>query len=133
MASYIAIPYSKKSAMSTLRPTWPRCSGFHSWSVVTLRRPYPTSLSLPITLVHMWCMSLWDFFQSSELIALSHSHVVEWISGSRIQSHWPCMMLCPSSMFSRILATDSIAVPAIQAGGKIEAISVARADSSSAR
>ena len=39
---------------------------------------------------------LCDFFQPSDAHAWSHSHVVEWIFGSRIQSHWPCMMLWPS-------------------------------------
>ena len=38
---------------------------------------------------------------------MSHSHVEEWISGSFIQSHWPCMTLWPISMFSRILARPS--------------------------
>ena len=37
---------------------------------------------------------------------VSHSQVEEWISGSFIQSHWPCMTLWPISMFSRILAAD---------------------------
>ena len=46
---------------------------------------------------------------------MSHSQVVEWISGSFIQSHWPCMMLCPSSMFSTILATPSAPAPTAQA------------------
>ena len=50
---------------------------------------------------------------------LSHSQVVEWIFGSRIQSHWPCRMLWPISMFSRILATHRPAVPTTQAGGKM--------------
>ena len=43
---------------------------------------------------------------------MSHSHVEEWISGSFIQSHWPCMTLWPISMFSMILATPRVAVPA---------------------
>ena len=43
--------------------------------------------------------------------ALSHSQVVEWILGSRIQSHWPCITLWPISMFSMILETDSPTVP----------------------
>ena len=46
---------------------------------------------------------------------MSHSHVEEWISGSFIQSHWPCMTLWPISMFSMILETPSVAVPAHQA------------------
>ena len=57
---------------------------------------------------------------------MSHSHVVEWIFGSRIQSHWPCRTLWPISMFSRIFAVASAAVPAAQAGGSQEANSSAR-------
>src|SRR5690349_18331919 len=64
---------------------------------------------------------------------MSHSHVVEWIFGSRIQSHWPCRMLCPISMFSRILATERPAVPTTQAGGKSENSSTAREPSSRLR
>src|SRR3954451_21542485 len=64
---------------------------------------------------------------------MSHSHVVEWIFGTRIQSHWPCSTLCPISMFSRIFATLRPAVPSTQAGGKIEASSTIRLPSSSER
>src|SRR5687768_6386478 len=64
---------------------------------------------------------------------MSHSQVVEWIFGSRIQSHWPWRMLWPISMFSRILATLRPAVPTIQAGGKMLARSTARLPSSSLR
>src|SRR5919112_2889635 len=64
---------------------------------------------------------------------MSHSHVVEWIFGSRIQSHCPCRMLCPISMFSRILASDRPIVPTIQAGGKPDASRTARLPSSSLR
>src|SRR5829696_8296274 len=64
---------------------------------------------------------------------MSHSHVVEWILGSRIQSHWPCRMLCPISMFSRIFATERPTVPTTQAGGNIETSSAARLPSSSLR
>ena len=79
-----------------------------------------------MTLVQVWCRLLWLFFQSLLGVALSHSYVVEWIVGSRIQSHWPCMTLCPISMFSRTLETLSIAVPANHAGGNSEANSAAR-------
>ena len=48
---------------------------------------------------------------------MSHSHDDEWISGSFIQSHWPCITLWPSSMFSMIFDAPSIAVPTSQAGG----------------
>ena len=57
-----------------------------------------------------------ECFHCSAGWAVSHSQVLEWISGSFIQSHWPCMTLWPISMFSRILATPSIAVPATHAG-----------------
>nr|VTP01646.1 hypothetical protein BIN_B_04151 [Mycobacterium riyadhense] len=43
---------------------------------------------------------------------MSHSQVEEWISGSFIQSHWPCMTLWPISMFSMILATPRVTAPA---------------------
>ena len=81
----------------------------------------------------MWCSSLCECFHCSAGEALSHSQVVEWIFGSRIQSHWPCMTLWPISMFSRILATVRPAVPAIQAGGNSENSSTAREPSSSLR
>src|SRR4051794_32479749 len=38
------------------------------------------------------------------------------MSGSFIQSHWPCRTLCPISMFSRIFAAESEVVPASRAG-----------------
>src|SRR3954452_19894700 len=86
-----------------------------------------------MTLVYVWCSSLWECFHCAEGETLSHSHVVEWIFGSRIQSHWPCMMLCPISMLSRILATLSPIVPTIHAGGNIDTSSTARLPSSSLR
>ena len=45
---------------------------------------------------------------------MSHSHVVEWISGSFIQSHWPWDTLWPISMFSTLFAYASARVPASQ-------------------
>ena len=66
--------------------------------------------------MNVWWISLWLCFHWLEGLALSHSQAVEWILGSRIQSHWPCMTLCPISMFSRILATERPAVPSHQAG-----------------
>ena len=51
------------------------------------------SRSMPKTLFHVWWISLWVCFHWLDGVTLSHSHVVEWISGSRIQSHWPCMTL----------------------------------------
>ncbi len=85
---------------------------------------------MPITFVYVWCSSLCECFHCSAGLAMSHSHVVEWIFGSRIQSHWPCRMLCPISMFSRILATDRPIVPTTHAGGKPEASRTARLPSS---
>ena len=52
-----------------------------------------------MTLVKVWCIWLWVRFHGLGE-ALSHSHAVLWIFGSRIQSHWPCMTLCLTSMFS---------------------------------
>ncbi|MBB5163522.1 hypothetical protein HNP02_003470 [Mycobacterium sp. AZCC_0083] len=73
------------------------------------------SSSMPTMLVYLWWMKLCDFFQCTLGEVVSHSHSVEWISGSFIQSHCPWVMLCPSSMFSMILAVPSMAVPATQA------------------
>ena len=44
---------------------------------------------------------------------MSHSHVLEWISGSFIQSHCPWVMLWPSSMFSMHFDANSAAVPTV--------------------
>ena len=88
---------------------------------------------MPTTLVKLWCSSLCECFHCSDGEALSHSQVVEWILGSRIQSHWPCMTLWPISMFSRILAIDRPAVPTNQAGGNSENSSTPREPSSSLR
>src|SRR3954447_24017715 len=86
-----------------------------------------------MTFVYVWCSSLCECLHCSAGLAMSHSHVVEWILGSRIQSHWPCRMLCPISMFSRILATERPTVPTSKAGGNIEASRAARLPSSSLR
>src|SRR3954465_11046199 len=86
-----------------------------------------------MTFVYVWCSSSCECFHCSAGLAMSHSHVVEWIFGSRIQSHWPCRMLCPISMFSRILATERPAVPTTQAGGNIDTSRAARLPSSSVR
>src|SRR3712207_6840008 len=74
------------------------------------------SLSIPRTLVNWWWMKLCECFHCSAGWSVSHSQFEEWISGSFIQSHWPCMTLWPISMFSRILAIPSMAAPAAQAG-----------------
>src|SRR5215203_626639 len=86
-----------------------------------------------MTLVYVCSSSLCECLHCAAGLAMSHSHVVEWIFGSRIQSHWPCRMLCPISMFSRILATDRPTVPTTQAGGNIDTSSAARLLSSSLR
>src|SRR6476646_5742643 len=77
-------------------------------------------------LVYLWWTKLWLCFHCSLGQAVSHSHALECTSGSFIQSHWPWMTLWPSSMFSMILASPSIVVPATQAGGKALANSAAR-------
>jgi hypothetical protein len=81
----------------------------------------------------LWWISLWECFHISDGDALSHSQVVEWILLSRIQSHCPCITLCPISMFSTILLTDRPAVPTIHAGGNSENSRMARLVSSSLR
>ncbi len=67
-----------------------------------------------------------ECFHAAAGEAVSQSHVDEWMFGSFIQSHWPCMTLCPISMFSRIFAIDRPAVPSTQAGLNREKISTAR-------
>jgi len=64
---------------------------------------------------------------------MSHSQDEEWISGSFIQSHWPCMTLWPISMFSTILATPSVTVPAQKAERRELAVSMMRPAISRAR
>ena len=59
---------------------------------------------------------MWECFHASGVDALSQSHAAELMTGSFIQSHWPCMTLWPISMFSRILASESVAVPAAHSG-----------------
>src|SRR3954452_4677973 len=77
------------------------------------------SRSMPRTLVQVWWTMLCPCFQWSAEHTVSHSHVVEWISGSFIQSHWPCITLWPISMFSRILARPRNAVPRTTAGTRV--------------
>src|SRR6266702_2420861 len=91
------------------------------------------SRSLPSTLVYVWCTKLCECCHMSAGEAESHSQVVEWISGSRIQSHCPCSTLWPISMFSRILETASAAVPASQAGGRTDTNSSVRPPTSRPR
>src|SRR5919107_1719904 len=63
--------------------------------------------------VYVWWMKLWECFHASEVEAVSQSQVEEWIWGSFIQSHWPCRTLWPISMFSRIFASERVAVPEV--------------------
>jgi hypothetical protein len=69
---------------------------------------------------------LWECFHASAVEAESQSQFEEEIWGSFIQSHWPCMTLWPISMFSRILASESRAVPPMRAGRWREASSSTR-------
>ncbi len=55
------------------------------------------------------------------------------MSGSRIQSHWPCSTLCPTSMFSMILATESMPTPATHMTGFLAKTRLARPASSRVR
>ena len=57
-------------------------------------------------------LKLWVNRQCLAAPSWSHSHDEEWISGSFIQSHWPCMTLWPISMFSMIFAKPSVTAPA---------------------
>src|SRR6478735_1405943 len=109
------MPHSKMGARMALYSGLPRARGVQGWSSSMRSRLYPTSLSLPTTFVQRWWRSLWVCCQERAGVTKSHSHVVEWMSGSRIQSHWPWRMLWPISMFSRILARLSRLVPATQA------------------
>src|SRR3954447_18940076 len=84
-------------------------------------------------LVYLWCTKLWLCFHCSLGQAVSHSQALECTSGSFIQSHCPWMTLCPSSMFSMILASPSIVVPATQAGGNALANRAARPPAASPR
>ena len=64
-----------------------------------------------MTLVQVWCTTLCECIQRSEGLMLSHSQVLDWISGSFIQSHCACSTLWAISMFSRIFAMPSMKVP----------------------
>ena len=78
-------------------------------------------------------MKLWEWRQASAVEAVSQSQARELITGSFIQSHWPCMTLWPISMFSRILAMPSVAAPSAHGTRQREAISSARPISASRR
>src|SRR3954454_15295713 len=66
-------------------------------------------------------MKLWECFPAPAVDAESQSQVEELIWWSFIQSHWPCITLWPISMFSRILASESIEVPSSHVGQRREA------------
>src|SRR6478609_8709092 len=129
----MAMPHSKKGASTALMTGLSRLYGCQGWSSAMRSVEYPTSLSLPSTFVHVWCRSLCVCFHAAAGVTKSHSHVVLWMSGSRIQSHWPWSTLCRSSMFSSIFATESIAVPATKAVFLRETRRVARPAISSVR
>ena len=59
---------------------------------------------------------MWECFHADAGEAVSQSQVEEWMFGSFIQSHWPCITLWPISMFSRIFAVERPIVPRTQAG-----------------
>ena len=71
-------------------------------------------------------MKLWEWRQASAVEAVSQSQARELITGSFIQSHWPCITLWPISMFSRILAMPSVAAPSAHGMRQREATSSAR-------
>ena len=83
--------------------------------------------------VYLWCVSLCARFHCSGGDEWSQSQVEEWIFGSRIQSHWPWRTLWPISMFSRILASERLAVPIHHAERRLPASRMTRPPSSSAR
>ena len=78
-------------------------------------------------------MKLWEWRHASAVEAVSQSHARELITGSFIQSHWPCMTLWPISMFSRILARPRVAAPSAHGTRQRDAISSARPISASLR
>ncbi len=83
--------------------------------------------------MYLWWATLWVSRQCLAAPAISHSQVAEWISGSFIQSHWPCRTLWPISMFSMILASASVPIPAHQATRREPNASSNRAATSSER
>ena len=78
-------------------------------------------------------MKLWEWRHACAVEAVSQSHARELITGSFIQSHWPCMTLWPISMFSRILAIPSVLAPRTHGIRQREAISSTRPISASRR
>ena len=72
-------------------------------------------------------MKLCEWRHASAVDAVSQSQARELITGSFIQSHWPCMTLWPISMFSRIFARPSVAAPSAHGTRQRDAISSARA------
>ena len=78
-------------------------------------------------------MKLWEWRHASAVEAVSQSQDRELMTGSFIQSHWPCMTLWPISMFSRIFDMPSVAAPSSHGTRQREAISSARPISASRR
>ncbi len=83
--------------------------------------------------MYVWWMKLWECRHASAVDAVSQSHARELITGSFIQSHWPCRTLCPISMFSRILARPSVLAPRTQGIRHRDAISSRRPSRASLR
>ena len=83
--------------------------------------------------MYVWWMKLWECRHASAVDAVSQSQARELITGSFIQSHWPCRTLWPISMFSRILAMPSVAAPSDPGTRQRDAISSARPSSASLR
>ena len=81
------IPHSKMQAVTRFTSGWARCLGCHGWLSSTRMIPQPRSLSWPTMLVNLWCVWLCVRCQCLAGEVWSHSHVDEWIFGSRIQSH----------------------------------------------
>jgi len=81
------MPHSKIGASPALTTGFSRWRGSHGMSSSIRRMLYPTSRSFPTTFVHVWCRSLCECFHPTAGATKSHSHVVEWMSGSFIQSH----------------------------------------------
>ena len=128
------MPYSKNSALKKFHTGWPRCIGMPGLVLVDAHDAVAEVVVLADHVGEVVVQLVVGVLPLRRPgVAESHSQVVEWIFGSRIQSHWPWRMLCPISMFSRILATLRPAVPTIQAGGKMLARSTTRLPSSSER
>ncbi len=116
--SYAAMPYSKKQALMKFHSGWAEVERVPPLVLVDAHDAVAEVVVLAehvgVGVVQLVVRVL---PHARPATTRSHSQVVEWIFGSRIQSHWPCRTLWPISMFSMIFATDSPAVPTIHAGG----------------